>query len=278
MKRLFLLFVYLLVFIFPTPVKAYTLSTASNVDYGGGLLMDVFYPSEAGNYPLMIYIHGGSWEAGSKSSIPTKMKDMVANDGFVIVSIDYGLAPSYDYPSPIVHIRSAIDYLKANEATYNIDVNRIGFYGESVGGHLAVLYEQEFDFNNDIDIVISNSAPMDLYLWDADRDADPYTSGNATSIAFYTKINQWIGYDNIYLQMKASPTWSTKRLDPTTKFKFIHGNQDNVIPRYSQKREVENLRSMGYYVEYQEYTLSGHVGTTDNHFDTTTKPFIENNL
>lgn len=259
-------------------VNAYTLSSATNVDYSGGLLMDIFYPSEAGDYPLMIYLHGGSWEAGSKASLPTKMKDMVANDGYVIVAMNYGLAPSYDFPSPMVHIRAAINYLKTNEATYNIDVNRIGFYGESVGGHLAVLYEQNYDFNNDIDLVIPHSSPMDLVLWDYDRDADPYTVGNSTSIAFYNKINQWIGYTDRELQELASPSWSDKRLDPTTKFKFIHGYQDQIIPRYQSKREVEILRSYGYYAEYEEVTQSGHVSNVDTIFDASIKPFITTHL
>lgn len=265
-------------FIKPQPVQAYTMSTASNIDYFGGFLMDVYYPSEAGDYPLIIYIHGGSWEAGSRSGVHTKLKDMVSNDGYVVASIDYGLAPSYDFPSPMVHLGKAIEFLKLNASSYKIDVERIGLYGDSVGGTIASLYTLEYDYNNDIDTVIMNSSPTDLKNWDYDRDADAYTVNNATSIAFQGKIDAHIGYNDSELRIMASPYWSDKRLDPDDEFLVLHTYQDPIIPRYQSKKFVEMLRVEGYYIEYKEATESGHVGTVNNYWDSLIRPFILNYL
>lgn len=48
--------------------------------------LDVYSPSEGKNHPVMIWIHGGGWRRGDKSSVQHKPQAFV-DKGFVFVSV-----------------------------------------------------------------------------------------------------------------------------------------------------------------------------------------------
>jgi acetyl esterase/lipase len=51
--------------------------------------------------PVMIYVHGGSWVAGSKRGQGTHLIAELTARGWVCVSIDYRLGPRHRWPSSI---------------------------------------------------------------------------------------------------------------------------------------------------------------------------------
>jgi carboxylesterase type B len=59
--------------------------------------------------------------------------------GFLVVSLNYRLAPDYLFPAMIEDVKCAVRSLRAHVAEYNIDPDRIGAYGDSAGGHLVSL-------------------------------------------------------------------------------------------------------------------------------------------
>ena len=107
--------------------------------------LDLFYPprSRTALYPLIVYIHGGQLLNGDKVSPPGtpagEWKAAATSGGYVFVSINYRLGPTYRFPAMIEDAKCAIRFLRANAATYGIDANRIGVTGTSSGGYLAAL-------------------------------------------------------------------------------------------------------------------------------------------
>src|SRR5271167_1403425 len=57
--------------------------------------LDVYAPAGAKNLPVVVWIHGGGWQAGDKSDVQIKPKVFVEK-GFVFVSTNYRLLPSVD--------------------------------------------------------------------------------------------------------------------------------------------------------------------------------------
>ena len=95
--------------------------------------LDVFYPTDRKNVPVLIYFHGGGMSGGSKDS---KM-ELYKHLGCVIVTPNYRLSPRAKCPSYIEDAAAAVAWVKKNIAAYNGDPNRIFVAGQSAGAYLA---------------------------------------------------------------------------------------------------------------------------------------------
>src|SRR6188474_1366731 len=54
--------------------------------------LDVYAPLEAKNLPVVVWIHGGGWQAGDKTDVKQKPEVFVERR-FVFVSVNYRLLP-----------------------------------------------------------------------------------------------------------------------------------------------------------------------------------------
>jgi alpha-L-fucosidase 2 len=124
---------------------AATLSAAAidrkDVEYarpgGKPVLLDLHVPDGPGPFPAAILIHGGGFDEGSKSTNVRPLFDVLANAGYAWFSIDYRMAPEFRQPQASEDVSSAIKWVKANAATYHVDVAKIALIGESAGGFLV---------------------------------------------------------------------------------------------------------------------------------------------
>jgi acetyl esterase/lipase len=106
-----------------------------NIVDGQDLLMDIYFPSSGGPWPVMLFVHGGGWSDGDKA--PLAMVPTEA--GLLVVSINYRLYPAYRFPAMIEDVKCAIRYLRAHARQYNLDPQRIALVGHSAGAHLSAL-------------------------------------------------------------------------------------------------------------------------------------------
>lgn len=113
----------------------------SNLEYarveGQPLLLDLSLAPEAkAPRPLIVWVHGGAWRAGSKADMPLQA---LVERGFSIASVDYRLSPVARFPAQVHDIKAAIRFLRAHAAKYHLDPQRFVIAGSSAGGHLAAL-------------------------------------------------------------------------------------------------------------------------------------------
>jgi acetyl esterase/lipase len=99
------------------------------------LHLDLRLPPAA-HGPLIVYVHGGAWRAGSKDEFP--LGGLVA-DGFAAASLDYRLSTQAQFPAQAHDIKAAIRYLRAHQTELGIDARQIVIAGSSAGGHLAAI-------------------------------------------------------------------------------------------------------------------------------------------
>ncbi len=99
------------------------------------LKLDLHLP-EKPTPPLIVYVHGGAWRAGSKNDMP--LKSLLAK-GFAVASVDYRLSTVAPFPAQAHDIKAAIRFLRARGAELGCDASRIVIAGSSAGGHLAAL-------------------------------------------------------------------------------------------------------------------------------------------
>ncbi|MBC7771155.1 MAG: alpha/beta hydrolase, partial [Pyrinomonadaceae bacterium] len=86
--------------------------------------------------PVIIWIHGGGWESGTKDASPAAR---LVSFGYAAVSISYRFSQIAPYPAQIHDCKAAIRWVRAHAKEYNFDPDRIGVWGASAGGHLAAL-------------------------------------------------------------------------------------------------------------------------------------------
>lgn len=115
----------------------------ANVEYAkvkeGSLKLDIYLPrASRGKLPLVVWIHGGGWKYGNKSSaLPAAA--LLLPKGYAVAGINYRLSQDSVFPAQLNDCKAAIRFLRANAQKYGIDPERIGVWGSSAGGHLSAL-------------------------------------------------------------------------------------------------------------------------------------------
>ncbi|GAA3974170.1 alpha/beta hydrolase [Hymenobacter antarcticus] len=105
-------------------------------------ILDVYSPKKAApnaaGYPVVLFIHGGSWTSGSKN-IYTFIGRRLAKQGVVAVLINYRLAPPVHVPEQAADCARALAWTVQNIKQYGGDPARVFVMGHSAGGGLAAL-------------------------------------------------------------------------------------------------------------------------------------------
>jgi len=122
----------------PKSAEVRTLTYASR--NGADLLLDLYLPANPIRRPapVIVFLHGGGWSGGTRTTGPD-FRRYFARDGFAMASIEYRLTPSITFPANVEDVRTAVRWLKANAAAYELDSGRICLWGTSAGGHLAAV-------------------------------------------------------------------------------------------------------------------------------------------
>jgi arylformamidase len=104
--------------------------------------LDIFAPAQPSNAPVLVYVHGGGFVMGDKTSPDSPFYDNVghfaARNGMIGVTITYRLAPAHKWPAGPDDLALLVDWLRANIAVHGGDPERIFLMGQSAGAvHVA---------------------------------------------------------------------------------------------------------------------------------------------
>jgi acetyl esterase/lipase len=110
----------------------------------GPTLLDLYLPDGVARPPLVVWVHGGSFVSGDRVTLPATLSPgsvfgALNSAGLACASIDYRLAPAARYPAPVEDTRAALAFLTGRAERYGYDGRRLGLWGESAGGLLALL-------------------------------------------------------------------------------------------------------------------------------------------
>jgi acetyl esterase/lipase len=125
----------------PTPTPAYEERSIPGAK--GGPDVRVFVVNAAAGdrqRPAILHMHGGGFVAGTAvASIPV-LQQVARDNGCVIVTVDYRLAPETRFPGSLEDNYAALKWLYSSASSLGVDRSRIAVMGESAGGgHAAML-------------------------------------------------------------------------------------------------------------------------------------------
>lgn len=217
------------------------------------LTLDVYTPPGGGLRPVMLVIHGGGWDSGDNSQLP-EWNHRWAARGWVVVAINYRLAPGHPWPAQREDALAAIRWVKDNAARLGADPHRIVVLGRSAGGQIAtaVAYGAH---DPDIRGVIALYAPHDMpFAWSVSREDDALNSINL--------MRQYLGGPpddtpaRRALYESASGQLLAEKDSPATL--LLHGYPDTLVWHRHSVRLAARLRELGVPVTHLELPWATH--------------------
>jgi acetyl esterase len=105
----------------------------------GSLPVRVYYPSKPGPAEggALIYVHGGGFIVGTLDQFDTAMRLFSEISGAQVYSVDYKLAPEYQWPTQIEEVEFVVRWLFEHASERRLDSSRIGLGGDSAGGNIT---------------------------------------------------------------------------------------------------------------------------------------------
>ncbi|MRX45741.1 alpha/beta hydrolase [Pedobacter puniceum] len=199
--------------------------------------MDLYLPpKDKGPSPVVINIHGGGWNKGSKES-QTGFNTFFKK-GYAVANIAYRLSQVAPAPAAVEDTRCALIYLIKNAKALNIDINKIVIMGGSAGGHLALMggllgNDTRFDTNckglKDVKVaaIINKYGIAELGDWPS------------------KSLNMWLGdqIKNPVFVQSVSPIYHVKRNSPPVF--IVHGDADPVVSYQQSVNLKKKLDEMG---------------------------------
>lgn len=216
--------------------------------------LDVYYnPTSSQPTPVVLHIHGGGWNHGSKES--QSGFNAYFKAGFAVVNVEYRLVDVAPAPAAIVDIRTALNYIKTNAKTLNINPDKIVIEGGSAGAHLALMggllennpiFDSQCKVKTDMHVaaIISNFAPSDLQ--------------RLLVSTLTNSLTKWLSknVDNKEFVASVSPITYIKKTSPPVF--IVHGNADNIVPYNQSVRLQKKLEDTGVYNEFVTVEGGGH--------------------
>ena len=220
--------------------------------------------------PLIVWVHGGGWQGGSKSGCPAA--GMVAL-GYAAASVEYRFSQKAVFPAQIQDCQAALRWLRANSKKYNLDPERIGVWGGSAGGHLVALLgtaggKKAFtpiggneDQSDRVQAVCDLYGPADfntvIQQAEEDKGVKNIFKFNTPSDPYSRLVGVNLGSDKAKTD-SVSPVNFVSRDNPP--FLILHGTKDALVP-FAQSVELEAaLKQQGVNVMLQRLPGSGHGG------------------
>lgn len=204
--------------------------------------LDLYIPKGDGPFPLVIWVHGGGWEAGSKES-GNPAAGLLAK-GFAVASTNYRLSQQAQYPAQIHDVRGAVKYLRANAKKHKIDPECIGVAGASAGGHLVALLGtggecKELEGNvGPKDVSCKVSCVLDFF-----GPTDLHALSRGIAIPPITKLIGGTTKEKPEMAKLANPiTFADKKCPP---FLIVHGDKDPLVPVSQSELLNDALKKAG---------------------------------
>ena len=221
-------------------------------------------PEPPGKFPLIVYIPGSAW---LKQVVLMKMSRAikVCQRGFAVAIVEYRPSTTAPFPAQIEDAKTAVRYMRKNADLYNIDVDNVAIWGDSSGGHTAVMAGitddgvfdngQYGEYSTDVNCIVDWFGPTDIA---AMGDYPSIMEHSHPDTPEGLLIGRLDVLENSELAQKTMPmNYLTKEKD-TPPMLIMHGDVDDVVHFNQSCRLYNKLRELDKDVTMYKLIGSGH--------------------
>ena len=238
--------------------------------------MDIMQPQKKEKLPAIVFVTGGGFiNANRANGLQERMR--LADEGYLVASITYRVAPTAKFPEPLEDVKAAIRYLRAHADKFNIDKERIGIIGGSAGGYLSAMAgttsgTKTFDKGENIQESSSVKCAVDLFgLSDltcvgedfSDKVKEQHKSAGATEALWVNGSPVFGGRDGgILADPQAAEAANPIRYisSDSAPMLLMHGSADTVVSPSQTNHLFQALRQKGIPAERYIVSNAAHGG------------------
>ncbi len=215
------------------------------------LLLDLHVPDNAAGAPVVVWIHGGGFTSGDRRHLPPTLEPdsvftALTSAGLACATVDYRLAAEAGWPAQRDDIAAAIGFLRARAGEYGLDAGRLATWGESAGGHLALMAGLT---DPQVAAVVAWYPLTDLAL----------LPPSALAGAAHTRLLGRRVAEIPDLLIEASPVAHVGAASPPCL--LVHGDDDEALPALHSERFHQALIAVGVESACQIVPGAGHCFT-----------------
>ena len=96
-------------------------------------VLDLWQAKGDGPRPLVVFIHGGGFSAGSKEKLNAVQLKSCLDAGISVAAINYRLTDTAPFPAAFMDSARAIQFLRFKAKDWNLDPQRVAATGSSAG-------------------------------------------------------------------------------------------------------------------------------------------------
>jgi acetyl esterase/lipase len=231
-------------------------------------LCDVYAPASKppqGGHPVVIVVHGGGWISGDKWTLEGHSRSLARN-GIVAVTINYRLAPKHKFPTQLDDVRTALLWTKENAKRFSINLNRLGVFGYSAGGHLSTLVAALADEPLAVRSAASEWSESDARWQQLPKIRAVCAGGppcdfrslpiDSATLAFFLGGSR---REKSAVYAAASPAAHISSSDPVTQ--IIHGDSDFLVPISGSRKFHQAQLAAGIDSRLEVLPNQGHMVT-----------------
>jgi len=122
----------------------FKISEKELMNEGHSVKLRIYRPNNGGKSPVIIYFHGGWFNAGNLETHDTPLRQLANLSQTVIIAVDYRLAPEYPFPAGINDCECAVKWIIENASLLHLNPNKITIAGDSAGAALATTMARKF--------------------------------------------------------------------------------------------------------------------------------------
>lgn len=224
--------------------------------------LQIIVPHRAGyKFPLVVFIQGSAWRPQDRYAAIPNLSHLAAK-GYVVASVEIRHTDMARFPAPVEDVKCAIRFMRKHADAYGVDPNRVAVWGDSSGGHLALMTGLTIgEYDNGLNSEQSDevSAVVDYY-----GVTDLLTLGKYNNILDHDAADSPEGLliggsvpEHIELAKRASPIHQNldKRLPP---FLIVHGDSDQIVHVNQSIEMYKALRNSGQNATFYKVVGADH--------------------
>jgi acetyl esterase/lipase len=214
--------------------------------------------------PTIIFIQGSAWRKQSIYSSLNKLIRM-AERGYVVAIVEYRPSDEAIFPAQIEDAKTAFKFMKMNSEKYYVDTDNMIFWGDSSGGHTALMSGitcNDYPIAEDYEgqeinpkCIIDWYGPTEIYEMSCYPSTCEHDSPDCPEGMLIGGLRV---SENKELAEKTNPTNYLSKEKPTPPILIMHGGSDALVHFNQSCRLYSKLRELKKEVEFVKLINANH--------------------